>query len=58
MSPVHAGGPAFFSLHLVPLLQPTKSYIQVIDEGLIGALIHFTGLTELDHVQVLGLPEV
>lgn len=37
---------------------PRMPHIQVVDEGLVGTLIHLAGLSELDHVQTLGFPEL
>lgn len=37
---------------------PTVSHIQVVDEGLVGTLVHCAGLGELYHVQILGFPEL
>lgn len=33
-------------------------HIQVVDEGLVGILVHRAGLGELDHIQILGFPEL
>lgn len=33
-------------------------HIQVVDEGLVGALVLGAGLGEVDHVQVVGFPEL
>lgn len=33
-------------------------HIQVVNEGLVGISVHCAGLSELDHIQILGFPEL
>lgn len=45
-------------LSLLPSPCPRMSHIQIIDKGFVGTLVHGAGLGELDHVQILGFPEL
>jgi hypothetical protein len=53
-----AGGGAFLPTPSSPQPHPRRPHIQVVEEGLIGTLVCCAGLSELNHVQVLGLPEL